>query len=453
MARALQPVSRDRDAARREFILNTLLMGSLLMSGFVIVLALAADTLTSTARGGVNLIVLVGVFAFFLICWYFSKKGKARVVSYLFIGAYYLLITQLAFSSGSSVPQALLMYALIVVMSGILANSGFSFLMTFIIACTLILLNYLERSGILPVDHPWKQQPLRIADGLVHAVTLIIIAVVSWLFNRESEKAFHRAKMSELALQKERDSLALKVTKKTAELRREQAEKVAQVYKFAEFGKLTSGIVHDLANSVMLVSANLEQVEKQATKVEPLKDAISRAKLGTRQLENFILATRKRLHNQEAVVPFSLNEEMTHVLEILGHKAKSAGVTVELLQTQKIILTGSTSKFHQLMSNLISNAVDAYDGLERKDKQVVIRFTKTKQQIKITVTDFGKGIAKQHLAQIFEPFFSTKNINQGSGIGLSITNDIVTKDFGGSLSVKSKQEKGTQFTVYLPNAD
>ncbi len=105
------------------------------------------------------------------------------------------------------------------------------------------------------------------------------------------------------------------------------------------------------------------------------------------------------------------------------------------------------------MSNLISNAIDAYDGMERKDKQVVIRFTKTKQQIKITVTDFGKGIAKQHLAQIFEPFFSTKNINQGSGLGLSITNDIVTRDFGGSLSVKSKQEKGTQFTVYLPNAD
>src|SRR5690606_8513717 len=102
----------------------------------------------------------------------FSRKGKARAISYIFILTYYALITQLAWTNGSTVPQALLMYALIVVMSGILVSSFFGFLMTFLIVGTLVLLNYLERHQLLPIEQSWKQQPLFMMDSFVHSITL-----------------------------------------------------------------------------------------------------------------------------------------------------------------------------------------------------------------------------------------------------------------------------------------
>jgi len=449
LSSVIKPVSRDRDKARREFVLNILLVSSMAITGLVALLVVLSDTLTPLDRGGVQLPLLVTLFLFFLICWHFSKTGKARLASYAFIAAYYVLITQLAWVSGPSVPQALLMYALIVVMSGILVNSAFGFLMTFLIMSTLITLNYLERSGILLITHPWKHQPLHLTDGIVHSVTLLIIALVSWLFNYESERAFRRAKLSELALQKERNSLAMKVAQKTQELIKEHAEKVAQVYKFAEFGKLTSGIVHDLSNSVMLVSANLEQAEKQTLQVEPLRADIARARLGAQQLENFIVATRSRLNNRETVGWFSSNTEVEHVLEIMSHKAKLSGVMLQFTSQAEVKLYGSTSKFHQIMSNLISNAIDAYDGLEKKDVVVSIELKKNKEHIEIVVTDFGKGIPKQNRERIFEPFFSTKKTARSTGLGLSITHDMVVKDFGGSIAVVSDRNQGTQFRIKL----
>lgn len=449
LATILKPTSRDRDKARREFVLNILIASSLAITGLVASLVFISDTFTSFHRGGVQQPVLVGLFLFFLICWYFSKTGNAKLASYAFIGLYYLLITQLVWASGSSVPQALLMYALIVVMSGILVNSAFGFFMTLVITTTLILLNYLERSGTLVISHPWKQQPLHLTDSIVHSVTLFIIAVVSWLFNTESERAFHRAKISEQALKKERNSLALKVAKKTQELREEHAEKVAQVYKFAEFGKLTSGIVHDLSNSVMLVSANLAEAEQQPVQITALKTAITRARLGAKQLEEFILATRSRLNNREIATWFSGTTEVSRVVEIMRHKAEQNSVKLVFNPEFELKIWGSASKFHQLLSNLISNAIDAYDSLPQTSKTVTINLSKNQKSILLTVHDLGKGIPKHDLEKIFEPFFSTKSVERSTGLGLAITRDIVVKDFGGRITIQSKLGQGTVCSVHF----
>lgn len=73
-----------------------------------------------------------------------------------------------------------------------------------------------------------------------------------------------------------------------------------------------------------------------------------------------------------------------------------------------------------------------------------------KGKIEICVRDNGIGIPQTILEKIFQPFFTTKPAGQGTGLGLSLSYDIITKGHGGELKVETEEEKGSVFTVYLP---
>jgi two-component system NtrC family sensor kinase len=102
--------------------------------------------------------------------------------------------------------------------------------------------------------------------------------------------------------------------------------------------------------------------------------------------------------------------------------------------------------------NLLSNAIDAYaHSIEsRVTQQIIVSLKKEKECLVCIVTDFGCGIAPEHINKIFESFFSTKSNTHGIGIGLSMTKRIIEKDFGGTLSVDSTLGKGSTFTAIFP---
>ena len=110
----------------------------------------------------------------------------------------------------------------------------------------------------------------------------------------------------------------------------------------------------------------------------------------------------------------------------------------------------------RVLLNLINNAFyvvsekgKSENGQDYKPTVTVTTALK-KDAVEIRVKDNGKGIPKSELEKIFQPFYSTKPTGQGTGLGLSLSYDIVTKGHGGSLSVKTKQGKGTEFIVELP---
>lgn len=445
----VEPVSTDPDRYRREFILNILLLSSLFVSTATLLLSFTNDLVIKTQRNGTSFGTLFLIFLFFCLLYVASKKGYSRISSYLLILSYFIVTTNLIVKFGVDVPQALLIYSLIIVMAGILVNSKVAFIVTFGIIIILLVLTYLSSIEIIHFEVSWKEKPTHEIDTVVTSITLLIISIVSWLFNRESENVLKRARASELALKKQRDTLAQKVEEKTKELRQEQSEKIAQLYQFAEFGKLASGIMHDLSNSVHLVSANLKQLEKNNS-LKDMKEVIARANVGTRRLYSFIDATRKQANNQEFVEYFSVNDEVDQVIQILSHKAKEHKVSITSVGSRKVWTSGNSIKFHQLMCNLVSNAIDSYDRSRRKKREVKISLTSESHNIKIEVVDFGKGIAKKNLNHIFDPFFTTKGFKKGTGIGLSISHGIITKDFKGEILVKSKPNIGSTFTIVFP---
>jgi signal transduction histidine kinase len=115
----------------------------------------------------------------------------------------------------------------------------------------------------------------------------------------------------------------------------------------------------------------------------------------------------------------------------------------------------------RVMLNLITNAF--YEVTEKKkqaiasgqdfEPTVTLSTKRMGDMIMVTVRDNGRGIPKNALDKIFQPFFSTKPTGRGTGLGLSLAHDIVTKGHGGELKVETKEGEGTAFIVLLPVID
>jgi signal transduction histidine kinase len=113
-----------------------------------------------------------------------------------------------------------------------------------------------------------------------------------------------------------------------------------------------------------------------------------------------------------------------------------------------VMVNGFAQKLVQVFVNLLSNATDA-----SKPGQTITIDTEIRgEQVLISVKDRGTGIAEKHLSKIFEPFFTTKTVGEGTGLGLSLTYNII-REHGGSISVSSESMAGCRFDIFLPGID
>ena len=449
--------SSNKDRARREFILNVLLFGLIILSfvGFIHALVTCILDLNSDSSVSPSIILFFSaLFSFLLVL---SKKGRVNISAGIFIAFLYLSGLYTILLSGADVPQALLIFALIIVMAGILVNTVFAFVATFLVSLTLLVVSFLQAEGYYAPHTQWKTLPHNLGDTVVAVVTLAIIALVSWLFNRESEKALKRARESEAALKKYTKDLEIIVKTRTGELQQIQVEQLMQMYRFSEFGRISSGLFHDLVNHLNLISLNLDLLNDKTKhlKQDEIRKLLERAVAGTNRLEDFVMTAKKQMQNQEVLQMFSLKKEINQVIQLLSYREKKSHVKVLFHYKQDVQTFANPIKFTQVMTNLIVNAIDAYDGSLKKDKRMVITLSQKDARVQVTIQDWGSGISATHLPKVFDSLFTTKSFEKGMGLGLAICRDIVEKDFRGSIGVKSTEKKGTIFILDFPiqNAD
>lgn len=441
----ISPLSVDPDGAREEFILNVLLLACIGLSLLALFINIAM-WVTHTANP-MPLAAYFIIFSFFIFLYFLSRKGLFRWSAYCLLITLFSLITFQVYAWGTDLPSALLSYVLIIVMAGVLINSRIAFVVTLIVSAVLSLITYYQVSGVIKFQQSWRLDGFNMADITVCVVIFLIIAIVSWLSNREIERSLIRARMSEAELKRERDSLEIKVEEKTRELKEAQAEKMAQLYRFAEFGRLSSGLFHDLINPLSAVSLSMQEVKDVATK--EAKTNVERAVLAAKKMEDLVITVRKQLAREENYALFSIDDEVKQVVNIMSHKSQSAGVPVSFASKEEIYVYGDGTKFHYAVLNLLANAIDAYKGMN-VEEGVSINLNKKGDQAVLKIADHGSGIEAEHLSKIFEPFFTTKAKHEGTGVGLSTTKRIIEKDFSGIVEVASKTGKGTTFKIKIP---
>ena len=451
----VRPRSTDEDAKRREFVLNVLLLTTILLVGILFIVAVKERIELGATYRGIPLMMIVMCLTFFSGLLVISRKRYFTFSAYALLVVYFIPITYGLYHWGADMPMGLLLYALVIVMSSVLISTRFSF---FVLACATVALmgiSYLQTHHIGSPMQYWKSQIYSMTDSVSALVTLGIIAAVSWLSNREIERSLMRARRSEAELKVERDQLEVKVEERTRALTAAQLEKMREINRFAEFGRLASGFFHDLSNPLTAVSLNLEMLkDKHGPEIADARSHLDQALSATKRAEGFITAIRKQIQHQETRSVYSLVEEVKQVLQVMSYNARKHGIQLDVSFTQDIRMYGNLLKFNQIVMNLVSNAIDAYDQRKTEvPRKIAVSLSEKDRIVRLTVRDWGMGIPHQHLEKIFNPLFTTKSIEKGTGIGLSTTKEIVERDLGGTIRVESREGEGTTFIVEFPLAE
>lgn len=298
--------------------------------------------------------------------------------------------------------------------------------------------------------------------------------------------SYEREKQDILSAQKE--ELEKEVENRTVALRRSLVDlkaaqaKLVQAEKMASLGELTAGVAHEIQNPLNFIN-NFSELSVELS--NELKEDLATAALPSEQKQLLQSTAEELVKNQEKILHHGRRADAI-VKNMLQHSRKSEGskestninaLVEQYLQLSYHGLRARDKEFNtalrknyddsladisivpqdigRVLLNLFNNAFYAVN--ERKKKEngtfepaVSVCTSKKDNDILIKIDDNGTGIPQSILDKIFQPFFTTKPSGEGTGLGLSLSYDIVTKGHGGQLTVTSTEGKGSTFLIQLP---
>jgi signal transduction histidine kinase len=234
-----------------------------------------------------------------------------------------------------------------------------------------------------------------------------------------------------------------------------------QSQKLEALGTLAGGIAHDFNNVLGAVLGYGELASQEAVPGSPQRryiDHIVVAANHARELVARILAFSRP--GMGSARPMLLQNIITEVRSLAG-ASLPPGVTLETsVTTTALVIAGDAAQLHQMLANLVTNAVQAVGASGHVQLRVALADVPEARDCavgrlargryaRVDVIDSGVGMSAAQIERIFDPFFTTKPVGEGTGLGLSLAHGIVL-DHGGALEVVSRLGAGTTFSLYLP---
>jgi two-component system NtrC family sensor kinase len=305
---------------------------------------------------------------------------------------------------------------------------------------------------------------LKLYGLLTGLAVLLVIAFILYRNNRQKQKA-------NVLLQQQKE----KIETTLYELKSTQAQLI-QSEKMASLGELTAGIAHEIQNPLNFVN-NFSEVNNEL--IEELKSQKSKLKTEEQdEILNDIFLNNEKINHHgkraDAIVkgmlqhsrsssgqkePTNINALADEYLRLAYHGLRAKDKTFNAtMKTDFDETIGNINIIPQdigrAILNLINNAFYVVDEKKKLigdgyEPTVSVSTKKAKDKIEIKVKDNGNGIPQKVLDKIFQPFFTTKPTGQGTGLGLSLSYDIV-KAHGGELKVETKDGEGSKFVIQLP---
>ncbi|WP_169569644.1 ATP-binding protein [Sneathiella limimaris] len=253
----------------------------------------------------------------------------------------------------------------------------------------------------------------------------------------------------------------------TSEVQAEQKtkhieEQLRQSQKLEVVGQLTGGIAHDFNNLLSIVMGNLELALEQKDLSPPMKQYLQDAMVGVEKGANLTHQLLAYSRQQKLAPKRLLSKEVIEGVKPLLERALGEGVEMSLYLEDTWFIMADPTELENALLNLVVNARDAMNGvgklsIESFNIQVEEKEAQEKPDVKpgeyvcIIVSDTGAGISEENLSRITEPFFTTKEVGKGSGLGLSMVFGFA-KQSGGHLDIYSELGKGTSVKLLLPRA-
>lgn len=239
--------------------------------------------------------------------------------------------------------------------------------------------------------------------------------------------------------------------KRLQELQLMQAEKLSSI------GVLAAGVAHEINNPLSSVAGYAEALLRRLKDNKELADdplledfpkylqVILRESYRCKGIIDCLLSFSRK--SDGSVCKVSLNEIMQEVLELVRHKSRYDKIEIKLnLQADLPEVIADPAGLRQVCMNLLLNAHQAIKGVGVVE---ISTCSEDHSMVRLQIMDSGCGISREAIDQIWDPFFTTKEVGKGLGLGLAVTYNIV-KRHGGDITVESQLGKGSKFTLRMP---
>lgn len=223
---------------------------------------------------------------------------------------------------------------------------------------------------------------------------------------------------------------------------------LAHTEKMAAIGMLAAGVAHEVNNPLAGILACSENLDSALDEPETVRKYIGLIRDGLRRIErtiqNLLDFSRAREMKLE---PTSINHNIHHVLEMTSYQLRRSNIEVKLeLDPGNPTLLADHFQMEQLFLNLIINASRAMP----EGGTLTLRSMVDRGEVLVEVEDTGEGIPPEIRDKIFNPFFTTREVGEGTGLGLTVS-DTIVRSHGGRLEVESEVGRGSIFRLHLPS--
>ena len=219
--------------------------------------------------------------------------------------------------------------------------------------------------------------------------------------------------------------------------------------KLAEIGRRVEGVVHNMNSPLNSILGYAQLIKKEFKDNDDLDKIIDAAKNISQSVKTLLRKVQQ--DNISMMRPIDINQLIGQELELLEHNLffKHYVLLEKNLFKDLPTVKAVYSDISQSFTNLVNNAIEAMH--DSKERNIWVRTYQTSDFIAIEVRDSGEGIEEKYQSKIFEPYYTSKKekAQGGFGLGLAICKNIVER-YGGYITVRSEQDKGSTFTIFLP---
>jgi signal transduction histidine kinase len=231
------------------------------------------------------------------------------------------------------------------------------------------------------------------------------------------------------------------------EIERLHHTQISRAEHLATLGEMAAGLAHEIRNPLAGIAGVIEIIGRDLPSTSPARAVVKDVRLEIAQIDRILtdLLETARPHPPH-VSRCDLNTTVEHTVMLVRQQVLSRPIKIELERAPDLPeVEHDSDQIHQVLLNLLLNAVQAIDG--GGAGTVRVRVGSRDDCASVLVSDSGRGIPPQNLSNIFRPFFTTKG--NGTGLGLSLARRIV-EEHHGRIEVTSVVGKGSQFEVLLP---
>ena len=318
--------------------------------------------------------------------------------------------------------------------------------------------------------------------GIAVAATLIILGL-TWMFGRRWLKAFDhldatarrvsRGDLSALAtqpmptaemdrlqqtvgsmitsLQKARESIAAQVDdeRRMREELQSLQQQVIRQERLAAIGVLVSGVAHELNNPLQAILGFAELLQMQKDMPEQARADLTLIQKESARASAIIRNLSKFGRQMSEPTPVRLRDVVASVLELRQRKLEELNIEVDVDDKSTAVVMAMFTELQQVVLNFAINAEQAILHSEPQRRQVMIRTGDRDGWAWIEVEDSGPGVPAEHEAKLFQPFYTTKPVGEGTGLGLSVSYDII-RSHNGRIGYRRAAQGGAIFFFELP---